>query len=185
MAEIKSIASVGIADVAGVGLVAIFWFYMATMLDTEQYGEIHYFLGIAGLAYAISLIGTQNTLIVSVAKKFKTIPTLSFITLIGLPILLIESLLWFWVLGATLGIFFGPVQSASRSLMVRLVPPGEEAGMFGLYALSGKITSFVGPWLVGLLVLTYDSQRLALSIVIPFLIIGGLILLTVKNPSQE
>ena len=110
---------------------------------------------------------------------------LSFITLIGLPILLIESLLWFWVLGATLGIFFGPVQSASRSLMVRLVPPGEEAGMFGLYALSGKITSFVGPWLVGLLVLTYDSQRLALSIVIPFLIIGGLILLTVKNPSQE
>ena len=110
---------------------------------------------------------------------------LSFITLIGLPILLIESLLWFWVLGATLGIFFGPVQSASRSLMVRLVPPGEEAGMFGLYALSGKITSFLGPWLVGLFVLTYDSQRLALSIVIPFLIIGGLILLTVKNPSQE
>ena len=72
----------GIADVAGVGLVAIFWFYMATMLDTEQYGEIHYFLGIAGLAYAISLIGTQNTLIVSVAKKFKTVSTISFITLI-------------------------------------------------------------------------------------------------------
>ena len=82
MAEIKSIASVGIADVAGMGLVAVFWFYMATVLDTAQYGEIHYFLGIAGLAYAISLIGTQNTLIVSVAKKFKTVSTLSFITLI-------------------------------------------------------------------------------------------------------
>ena len=82
MAEIKSIASVGIADVAGVGLVAIFWFYMATVLDAEQYGEIHYFLGIAGIAYAISLIGTQNTLIVSVAKKFKTVSTLSFLTLI-------------------------------------------------------------------------------------------------------
>ena len=72
----------GIADVAGVGLVAIFWFYMATMLDAEQYGEIHYFLGIAGIAYSISLIGTQNTLIVSVAKKFKTVSTLSFLTLI-------------------------------------------------------------------------------------------------------
>ena len=82
MAEIKSIASIGIADVAGVGLLAVFWFYMATMLDTEQYGEIHYFLGIAGLAYSISLIGTQKTLIVSVAKKFKTVSTLSFITLI-------------------------------------------------------------------------------------------------------
>ena len=110
---------------------------------------------------------------------------LSSITLVGLPILLIESAVWFWILGAILGIFFGPVQSASRSLMVRLVPTGEEAGMFGLYALSGKITSFVGPWLVGLLVLTYDSQRIALSIVIPFLIIGGLILLTIKVPSND
>ncbi|MBI37501.1 MAG: MFS transporter [Alphaproteobacteria bacterium] len=110
---------------------------------------------------------------------------LSSITLVGLPILLIESVVWFWILGAILGIFFGPVQSASRSLMVRLVPTGEEAGMFGLYALSGKITSFVGPWLVGLLVLTYDSQRIALSIVIPFLIIGGLILLTIKVPSND
>ena len=82
MAEIKSIASIGIADVAGMGLVAIFWFYMATELDTAEYGEIHYFLGIAGIAYAISLIGTQNTLIVSVAKKFKTVSTLSFLTLI-------------------------------------------------------------------------------------------------------
>ena len=82
MAEIKSIASIGIADVAGMGLVAIFWFYMATELDTAEYGEIHYFLGIAGLAYAISLIGTQNTLIVSTAKKIKTVSTLSFITLI-------------------------------------------------------------------------------------------------------
>ena len=80
MAEIKSIASIGIADVAGMGLVAIFWFYMATELDTAEYGEIHYFLGIAGLAYAISLIGTQNTLIVSTAKKIKTVSTLSFIT---------------------------------------------------------------------------------------------------------
>ena len=82
MAEIKSIASIGISNVAGVGLAAVFWFYMATVLDAEQYGEIHYFLGIAGIAYAISLIGTQNTLIVSVAKKFKTVSTLSFITLI-------------------------------------------------------------------------------------------------------
>ena len=75
MAEIKSIASIGISNVAGVGLAAVFWFYMATVLDAEQYGEIHYFLGIAGLAYSISLIGTQKTLIVSVAKKFKTVST--------------------------------------------------------------------------------------------------------------
>ncbi len=69
------------ADTVGVGLVAIFWFYMATLLDTEQYGEIHYFLGIVGIAYAISLIGTQNTITVFTAKNFKIEPTLYFLTL--------------------------------------------------------------------------------------------------------
>ncbi len=105
MAEIKSIASIGIADVAGVGLLAVFWFYMATMLDTEQYGEIHYFLGIAGLAYSISLIGTQKTLIVSVAKKFKTVSTLSFITLIVASVSAVLVILIFYRFDVMLIIF--------------------------------------------------------------------------------
>ena len=105
MAEIKSIASIGIADVAGMGLVAIFWFYMATELDTGEYGEIHYFLGIAGLAYAISLIGTQNTLIVSVAKKFKTVSTLSFITLIVASVSAVLVILIFYRFDVMLIIF--------------------------------------------------------------------------------
>ena len=105
MAEIKSIASIGIADVAGVGFLAVFWFYMATMLDTEQYGEIHYFLGIAGLAYSISLIGTQKTLIVSVAKKFKTVSTLSFITLIVASVSAVLVILIFYRFDVMLIIF--------------------------------------------------------------------------------
>ena len=105
MAEIKSIASIGIADVAGMGLVAIFWFYMATELDTAEYGEIHYFLGIAGLAYAISLIGTQNTLIVSTAKKIKTVSTLSFITLIVASVSAVLVILIFYRFDVMLIIF--------------------------------------------------------------------------------
>ena len=100
------------------------------------------------------------------------------------PLLMIESILWFWILGAALGIFFGPVQSASRSLMARMTPAGMENEMFGLFALSGKVTAFVGPWLVGFIALTYDSQRIALATVIPFLVIGGLLLLTVREPDR-
>jgi O-antigen/teichoic acid export membrane protein len=81
LAEIKNIMSIGMADTVGIGIIAIFWFYMATILDTEQYGEIHYFLGIAGIAYAISLLGTQNTITVLTAKNFKIEPTLYFLTL--------------------------------------------------------------------------------------------------------
>lgn len=104
--------------------------------------------------------------------------------IIGVPLLLVETKLWFWILGATLGIFFGPVQSASRSMMARMTPSGMESEMFGLFALSGKATAFVGPWLVGLIALAYDSQRLALASVLPFLVIGGLLMLTVREPAK-
>lgn len=101
---------------------------------------------------------------------------LTGIVLTGIPILLISDPMLFWVLGAVLGIFFGPVQSASRSLMARITPPGRESEMFGLYALSGRITAFVGPWLVGAVVLATASQRIGLATVLPFLILGGVLL---------
>ena len=103
---------------------------------------------------------------------------------IGIPLLLVESTLWFWILGAALGIFFGPVQSASRSMMARMTPAGMESEMFGLFALSGKVTAFIGPWLVGFVALAYDSQRIALATVLPFLVIGGLLMLTVREPTR-
>jgi UMF1 family MFS transporter len=103
---------------------------------------------------------------------------------IGVPLLLVETQLWFWILGAALGVFFGPVQSASRSMMARMTPVGMESEMFGLFALSGKATAFIGPWLVGLIALSYGSQRLALASVLPFLVVGGLLMLTVREPAK-
>ena len=110
---------------------------------------------------------------------------LTSIVVLGVPLLLIESVVWFWVLGAAIGMFFGPVQSASRSLMARLTPIGKESEMFGLYALSGKVTAFVGPWLVGGVALAYDSQRAGLATVLPFLIVGGLLLYTLPMPKSR
>ena len=105
MTEIKNIVSVGVADTIGVGLGAIFWLYMATLLDTEQYGEIHYFLGMAGLAFAISLIGTQNTITVFTAKNIRIEPTLYFITLIATSASAILLILIFYRLDVSLIIF--------------------------------------------------------------------------------
>jgi len=105
LAEIKNIASVGMADSVGVGMSAIFWFYMATLLEAEQYGEIHYFLGIAGIAYAISLIGTQNTITVFTAKNFKIEPTLYFLTLVITSVSAIILALVFYRLDISLIVF--------------------------------------------------------------------------------
>jgi MFS transporter, UMF1 family len=101
----------------------------------------------------------------------------------GIPILMIESVAWFWALGALLGVFFGPAQAASRSLMARLCPPRMETEMFGLYALSGKATAFIGPWLVGAVALATGNQRLGMAVVVPFIILGGLLLLRVNAGS--
>lgn len=52
----------------------------------------------------------------------------------------------FWVLGLALSSFVGPVQSASRTYLTRLIPAGREGEMFGLYATTGRAVSFLAPW---------------------------------------
>jgi len=108
------------------------------------------------------------------------------LVVVGLPLLAVESRIAFIVLGATLGIFFGPVQAASRSLMARITPEGTEGEMFGLYALSGKATAFVGPWIVAAITAATDSQRWGMASVLPFLVIGGFLLWrTVRDVPPE
>lgn len=96
--------------------------------------------------------------------------------LLGAAILLVEGQLWFWVVGAAIGIFVGPVQASSRSLMARLAPPEQATQMFGLFALSGKVTAFLGPALVAFLTGFFDSQRIGMSAILVLFLLGLLVL---------
>lgn len=51
----------------------------------------------------------------------------------------------FWVFGLALSLFVGPAQSASRTLLARLIPPGRESEIFGMYATTGRAASFLAP----------------------------------------
>lgn len=82
MNQLKGFFSIGFADIVGAGITTIFWFYLASVISPEEFGEIHFFLGIAGVAAYISLIGTQNTLIVYKAKDVRLQSTLYFISLL-------------------------------------------------------------------------------------------------------
>ena len=62
------------------------------------------------------------------------------------------SAMVFWVLGLIMCGFVGPAQSASRSLLARICPPGCQGEVFGLYATTGKAVSFLAPALFGLLI---------------------------------
>ncbi|UCH74954.1 MAG: MFS transporter [Rhodospirillales bacterium] len=88
----------------------------------------------------------------------------------------------FWIVGMALGVFVGPAQAASRSLMARLAPVDMRTEMFGLYALSGKATAFLGPLTFGLVTDLFDSQRAGMATILVFLGVGLLLLLPVREP---
>lgn len=126
------------ADIVGTGIVAIFWFYMATLLETEQFGEIHYFVGIAGVAYAISLIGTQNTVTVFTAKKFKIEPTLYFLTLIVTAVSSIVIAIIYFRLDVSLLLFGFVISEFSIGFLLGK----KEYGNYSKFILTQKILTF-------------------------------------------
>jgi MFS transporter, UMF1 family len=79
-------------------------------------------------------------------------------------------------LGLLLGLVAGPLQAASRSLLVKLAPLENIGQYFGLFALSGKVTSFAGPLLVAIVTQLSGSQRTGLIVLIVMFAAGlGLI----------
>ena len=96
-------------------------------------------------------------------------------------ILFIKTQLLFLIFAAINGFFIGPIQSASRVFITKSIDQNNQASGFGLFALSGKLTSFIGPLLVSTITYISNSQRIGFSSAIILLLIGLLILLKVKK----
>ena len=79
------------------------------------------------------------------------------------------------------GLVAAPVQAASRSLLARLAPAEKMTQFFGLFAFSGKVTAFLAPFLVAFVTQYSGSQRIGMSAVLAFLIIGALMMLFVRT----
>jgi UMF1 family MFS transporter len=127
--------------------------------------------GAAGFALIEDRVGSRRMVLIA----------LSAMVALGIPLLLTDSETWFWVLALSLGLFFGPAQAASRALMARMSPSGEASAWFGLFALSGRVTGFLGPASLAAVTAVTDSQRAGMATVIVFLIVGALILATVRE----
>ena len=84
-------------------------------------------------------------------------------------------------LTALLGIVAGPAQAASRSMVARLAPPEQMGQYFGLFSLSGKVTSFVAPFVIARVTVASDSSRIGVSVILVFLVVGLAILTTVRE----
>ena len=101
----------------------------------------------------------------------------------SIAILFIYSKSAFFFLAAVNGLFIGPVQSASRVVITSLLNKSNQGKGFGLFATSGKLTSFLGPLLVGTVTFLTDSQRIGFAAAIILLSAGLIILLNIKKIS--
>ncbi len=132
-------------------------------------------IGAAIFAWIDDAVGAKQTIIISIIA----------LIILGALCCIVESKNLFFIFGAGLGIFIGPIQSSSRSLMARLTPDNKQAEYFGLYSLSGKITTFLGPLVFGWVTILLGSQRYGMATVIIFLTIGLIILLPLKNKNID
>ena len=101
----------------------------------------------------------------------------------------------FYVAGALIGAAGGSIQAASRTLLVDQVDRDKVTEAFGLYALSGKATTFIGPLAIAFATAffaseafglsTQDAQRLGVTPIIVLFMIGLVLLPMVKSRQSE
>ena len=91
----------------------------------------------------------------------------------------------FYACGILIGAAGGTLQSASRTMMVFHTTPERATESFGLYALSGKATTFIAPFFIAGFTLISGSQRIGIAIPLITLFLVGLILLKWVNPNGE
>jgi UMF1 family MFS transporter len=85
------------------------------------------------------------------------------------------------VLGCMIGMAGGPLQAASRTLLIRMAPKDRIAQYFGLFALTGKVTSFVGPLLIGVITAVTASQKAGMAVLVVFFVAGLMLLTRVRD----
>ncbi|MBW6398471.1 MFS transporter [Roseomonas sp. HJA6] len=127
-------------------------------------------LGAAGFGLVEDRLGSKPTVMVALVAM----------VVVGAALLLTDSKAVFWGLAMVLGIFMGPAQAASRTLMARMAPEGEVTAHFGLFALSGRVTGFFGPAVLAAVTDASGSQRAGMATVLVFLAVGAAILATVR-----
>ncbi len=148
-----------------------------SLTEIIQFGiAINLTSGIGAIAFAWidDWIGPKKTILIAIFALIS----------LSVTLLIIESKTLFWIFGLALGLFVGPAQAASRSLMAHMAPENIRTEMFGLYAFSGKATAFLGPAAVAFATDIFGSQRAGMSTIVIFFVAGALVMLRVQETSK-
>ena len=164
------------------GLITIFAF--AGIYAGNEFGFSTEKMLMFGIAVNISA-GLGAALFGYIDDKIGGKRTLQF-TLIGLGIgTFLAAIAWnelmIWIAGIIAGIFSGPNQAASRSLLGRFVPKEKETEFYGFFSFSGKMTAFLGPLCYGIMTQYFETERAGVAFTLVFFLIGGYFLSKVKE----
>ena len=167
------------------GLITLFAFggiYATKVFSFSQFEIILFAIGLNISAGMGAIIGGSLDDNIGPIKTIKL--ALIGLFLCGLVAIITPYKIIFWLVGVGLGLFVGPVQSASRTYLSLTVSDKHKGGLFGLYMVSGKLTSFIGPFLYGWLVMMSGNERYGMAVVL-LLIALGFVLLPSKDATRN
>ena len=149
--------------------------FIARGLPTDQ----SFLLGIFLMVQFVAILGALIFERLAYAIKTKNAILVSLVLWCGVVIYgygFLRTTTDAWAMGVVIAIVLGGSQALSRSLFSRMIPEGREASFFGLYEVSERGTSWLGPLLFGVVVAATDSYRQALLSLIVLFVAGTIIL---------
>jgi UMF1 family MFS transporter len=159
-------------------VVAIFGCYFAGKLDTSIGSK-----KVVAISLVCLIIATIG--IVSTGPGYTLFGLLQLSTIDNGSLFATAAEKAYIVYGLLIGLVFGPAQASSRSYLARSVSMEEAGRFFGLYALSGRATSFLAPAAVATITVITQSARIGMCALIVFLVVGFLLLLAAPYPAVD
>lgn len=172
-----SITEIGVYGIM-LNVVAIFSCLYASRLDTQLGSKL-----VVLMAILLLLIATLG--IVSTGPGFTLFGALPFGEADSGGLFGTAAEKAYIMFGLLIGIAFGPVQASSRAYMARSVTEDEAGRYFGIYALAGRATSFLAPFLVATVTALSGSARLGMATITIFFAVGLIILWTTPYPADQ
>ena len=167
------------------GLAGVFAF--GAVLGVSVYGISQADVLIFGvIASSVAAIGAVagGRLDDRIGAKPVIVASLATMLVAGVALLALSGPRAFWVCGLLLCLFIGPIQSAARTLLLRMTGEGKEAVIFGLYTMTGRAVAFLAPWLFFVFADRFHTDRAGLAGILTVLLVGLLGMLAVRVPAH-
>jgi UMF1 family MFS transporter len=139
-----------------------------TLVSAILLVQVVAFFGALGLGRIAAVVGAKRTILGALVVWTGVLVAAYFLEA--------GAAVQFYALAVVIGFVLGGTQALSRSLFSQLIPRGKEAEYFGLYEISDRGTSWLGPFLFALTYQLTESYRYAIFSLIFFFLVGGLLL---------